>query len=408
MSPQALTRSARLYPLYAPIQAPFWLPVFFLYFSQHMPIAQVLRLEAIYYVAVVIFEVPSGYLSDTIGRRLTLIISSLSAILAHTLFFVGDTFTTFAFAQIGLAAAVAFRSGTDTSFHYDILKSLNREQEYADREAQITRNVFIASAAAALIGGLVSIYALRIAYGLSLLGACIALAIVLLFAEPDRDAKNTSQGIVSQIGACLAYLQKPTLGWLMLFSVFMTVINHIPYEFYQPYFQLFEGQSTAPTPLLTGCHTALTMIIAAWFAKRSIQLRDRIGTRSTLMISAGIQTILIVLMGIFLHPLVALVLSIRSSPRALMTAPLNAATVPRLQQNHRATYLSIQSLIGRLAFSGSLLILSTFTGTGIQADWPTLSHALHICATFATVGCIILVVTAILIPRSQWQLTSEQ
>lgn len=405
MSHFGLTRSVRLYPIYAPLtQAYFWLPVFFLYFNQHMPIEQVLRLEAIYYVAVVILEVPSGYLSDTLGRRLTLLISAVSAIFAYALFFLGGSFGIFVLAQIGLAASMAFRSGTDTSFHYDLLKCLGREDAYPQREARITRNVFIASAGAALLGGAVSIFALRIAYGLSLLAACVAFALVLLFAEPDRESSAASGGQASgfflQIRACLAYLSQPVLGWLMLFSVFMTVVNHIPYEFYQPYIQLLGAQ--ASTPLLTGLHTALTMGIAAWFAKQSIRLRDHFGTRSALMLSAGVQVVLISLMGFFFHPVVALLLAFRSVPRALMIAPLNAATVPRLQQYHRATYLSIQSLIGRLSFS---LCLALLAGVSEGSDIG-LSHTLLHCAVFAIAGCVVLAVLAVVIPRSQWRLTN--
>ncbi|MDE2798826.1 MAG: MFS transporter [Gemmatimonadota bacterium] len=398
-----LTRSVRLYPIYAPLaQAYFWLPVFFLYFNEHMPIEQVLRLEAIYYVAVVVLEVPSGYLSDTLGRRLTLLISAVSAIFAYALFFLGGSFGIFVLAQIGLAASMAFRSGTDTSFHYDLLKCLGREDAYPQREARITRNVFIASAGAALLGGAVSIFALRVAYGLSLLAACVAFALVLLFAEPDREASTARQasGFFLQIRACLAYLSQPVLGWLMLFSVFMTVVNHIPYEFYQPYIQLLGGQ--APTPLLTGLHTALTMGIAAWFARQSIRLRDHLGTRSALMLSAGVQVVLIALMGFFFHPVVALLLALRSVPRALMIAPLNAAVVPRLQQHHRATYLSIQSLIGRLSFS---LCLTLLAGISEGSDIG-LSHTLLHCAVFAIAGCVVLAVIAVVIPRSQWRLTN--
>ena len=42
------------------------------------PVALVLRLEAIYYVAVVVLEVPSGFFSDVVGRKPTLLISSLA------------------------------------------------------------------------------------------------------------------------------------------------------------------------------------------------------------------------------------------------------------------------------------------------------------------------------------------
>ncbi len=44
-----LQRNLRLYPWYAAaFNAYFWLPVFFLYFSDHLSLAGVLRLEAIY------------------------------------------------------------------------------------------------------------------------------------------------------------------------------------------------------------------------------------------------------------------------------------------------------------------------------------------------------------------------
>ena len=53
-----------------------------------------------------------------------------------------------------------------------------------------------------------------------------------------------------------------------------------------------------------------------------------------------------------------------------MTAPINAAVAPRVDAAQRATFLSMQSLAGRLAFSGWLVILSlipTETGDGDRA-----------------------------------------
>lgn len=52
-----LDRNVRLYPWYAvSFHAYFWMPVFVLYFLQHMPLSSVLRLEAIYYLGVVVLE----------------------------------------------------------------------------------------------------------------------------------------------------------------------------------------------------------------------------------------------------------------------------------------------------------------------------------------------------------------
>ncbi|MDP6484806.1 MAG: hypothetical protein QGH70_13325 [Nitrospinota bacterium] len=83
-----LERNVRLYPWYAvAFNTFFWMPVFFLYFSAQFSLENVLRLEAVYYAAVVLLEVPSGYFSDTHGRRKTLLVSSAALVFAYALFF---------------------------------------------------------------------------------------------------------------------------------------------------------------------------------------------------------------------------------------------------------------------------------------------------------------------------------
>ena len=67
-STEQLERNLRWYAVYvAASNALFWMPLFFLYFSQHLDVAQVLRLEAVYYAAVVLLEVPTGVASDRRG-----------------------------------------------------------------------------------------------------------------------------------------------------------------------------------------------------------------------------------------------------------------------------------------------------------------------------------------------------
>ena len=153
----AMSRNVRLYPWYAlTSNAYFWMPVFVLYFLEHMSLADVLRLEAIYYIAVVVLEVPSGYFSDRVGRRPTLLISCASHIAACALFFFGASFGVFAVAQCLLAAGIAFNSGTDTSLHFDSLASVERQREYDGREAIAARNCARECRSRGLVGGAVA------------------------------------------------------------------------------------------------------------------------------------------------------------------------------------------------------------------------------------------------------------
>ena len=57
-----MERNLWLYPRYRGLRdAIFWLPVFFLYFRSVLPADRVLLLEAVYYLGVVVMEVPSEW-----------------------------------------------------------------------------------------------------------------------------------------------------------------------------------------------------------------------------------------------------------------------------------------------------------------------------------------------------------
>lgn len=396
MSDLMSKRNVSLYPWYAAaFNAYFWMPVFFLYFLEHMEIAAVLRLEAIYYFWVVLLEVPSGYFSDRFGRRLTLLIANTALLVAYMIFFFGDGFATFVVAQMFLATGLAFNSGTDTSLHYDSLATLGREDEFDTREAVVARNAMLASGLAALIGGAAGVMDLRYAYLLSGGAVLFSLVIVLLMREPKSHEKvQISVGPIRQVITCGRLLRLPLMAWLFVFYVLMTVLNHVPYEFYQPYIELAltERHSLGEgTSLGTGVHVGIAMVIAAWFAGRSIRLRNRLGLVGVLLSAATLQTVIIGVMGLVLHPLVILLVLFRSVPRALMTAPINAAIAPRVDRAQRATFMSIQSLAGRLAFSGFLVVLSLVPGDSDGGRWPIMSNQLLIASAIGLSGILVLV-----------------
>ncbi len=398
----ALERNVKLYPLYEGlVNAYFWMPVFFLYFSEHLPLRQVLLLEAIYYATVVLLEVPSGYFSDTVGRRRTLLISAAGLTLSYALFFVGRGFGVFAIAQIFLAVGLSFKSGTDTALHFDSVNGLGRADEYAAREATANRNAMLGRAVAALGGGLAATWQLHFAYGLSLLAALATLAITLSFVEPASPFQGSMlrRGFVRQLGACIGQLTNRSLAWLFGFAVIMIVINHVPYEFYQPYIDLLVGHRGLKlpgqgTPLLTGVITALMMLLAAWATAYSIRLRDRIGLAATLLLTTGMQVVIMAAMGLWLHEVVVLLILLRSVPSGMMKPPLHAAITPQVPQSLRATYLSMQSLAGRLSFAGVLAALSLAADPGGHTDWPAIRFMILVCAGLGATGFILLVATA--------------
>lgn len=388
-----MKHNVALYPWYVSLFGLMaWLPIFFLYFSQHLSLAQVLQLEAIYYVAVVLLEVPSGYFSDVVGRRPTLLISAASMIVAYLLFIIGSGFGAFAAAEICMAVGFAFKSGTDTSFHFDSLAASEQADQYGPREAVAGRNGLIATALAIFLGGLVGLIDLRLAYALSLVGAIGALWIVLQFEEPPTDRGHKEQNPLAQLWACVGYAGRPQLSWLLAFVILMTILNHVPYEFYQPYLDLLgsDGNTifSGRTPLIAGIVLGLSTLIGAWAAGSSIWIRERIGLGPTMLLATAIQTTVITMMGSVLSAFVVPLIMLRTLPMALSAAPMNAAIAPQVPQAQRATYFSMQSLAGRLAFSLTLFLLSLAAASGSVEEWSTLAWMLRACAVLGVVGWI--------------------
>jgi MFS family permease len=384
------------YPWYAALyNAFFWMPVFFLFFSRHLQLGEVLTLEAIYYTATVALEVPSGYVSDTYGRRRTLIASSLLLVTAYSTFFVATSFAAFAAAQVALAGGIAFQSGTGTSFHFDSLAATGRDDEYENREGIVTRNSLAATALAAVVGGLAASWNIRLAYLLSGLAAVGALALTWSFTEPPSEDPDATRGFGAQLVRTIRQLDDTALVWLFGYAVVMTMLNHVPYEFYQPYLDL-AGRDlglAGHTPAVTGLHMGLTTLLGATLARRGVDLDERIGTGPTLLIATLVQIVVIGGMALVLHPLLALLILLRGIPKALAAAPLRAAVTPRLEQGVRATYLSVQSLVGRLGFAGLLATLGAAAGSASPESWPTLSLLLTMCAGFGAAAFAVLAAT---------------
>ena len=380
----------------------FWTPVFFLFFSERFAVADVLLLESLYYAGVVLLEVPSGYFSDRVGRRLTLCISSVSASLGFGLFLVaGDSLALFGLAQLARAVGHAFLSGTDTSIHYDTLAGLGRADEFEAREARFAQRGFLGSAGAAVVGGALGAFELRIPYLLSFLNALLLLALALRLHEPPhlRDAgwTGSARGFLDQVRICVGFLQSPFLLWLFAYFLFKITTEHIPYTFGQPFLLLVLGERIGDlrtTPLASGLLVATIAFVASLAAGRAVAIRERLGLGGTLLAAGVLQTALIACMALSVAAWVVPLIALRSVQAAVANPLIHAAVAPSVPQAQRATYLSMHSLIGRLGFSLVLFGLGRLAGGGEIGDPETLPGLLQAALALAVVGLLLLAVTA--------------
>ena len=393
---QSLENNIRIYPWFRVASDGLaWIPVFFLYMSQSLPLEQVIQLSAIYYLSVFLLEVPSGYFSDRMGRRKTLLLAAASLIMSYSCFIVGDNFWWFSAGQFFRAAGIAMQSGTDTAFHYDSLKALGRETEYQQREARAEQLGLTMLAIATFSGGTLGLIDLRLAYGFSMISAIGMALLVWRFVEPAHSTNQTDipQSFVNVVFSCFKRLRNPLLGWIFLVTIVLYAMAHIVFEFYQPYLTLLQLpilDASSYAPLLSGIVISISMFGGAIGAKLSTQWHSRLGLVGLMALAMIIQLGIVAAMAVAISPIVALLICARNFPMAIVHAPVRAAIAPRISREQRATYLSLQGLSERLFFALLLLALATGLEKSASVDEPTMLNILASTFWFGTATAIVL------------------
>jgi MFS family permease len=360
-----LERNLRRYRLLAVVgRTYFWVPVTILYAISRFDLAAALRLMAIYYIAVVVAEVPTGWVSDRYGRRLALVAGSACWMGAHaSLVLAGDSQWRFALGNVLIAVGFAFRSGTDVAFHYDTLEALGRHHEYEERESRVSRDALVATALCALAGGALASIDLRVPFAVAFAAAATELVLAAGLVDPPQ--RSAAADDPRPLGAVLGRLTEPLLGWLVVYVVAEVVMEHLVSELGQPYIADTlgdDGDDLGRAALVSGAVLAVVSLVAAVGAGWVPALRRRLGVAGALLALAAVQMGVLTAMAATTAAWVLPLLCLRSLQPVGARILVSAAAAPRVDVTQRATFLSVCSMGGRLAHGGVLLLLAGVDG----------------------------------------------
>ncbi len=398
----ALEQNLHLFPRYkAAASVSPWLPLFFLFFIERVSLSEAVLLGSIYYFSVFLLEVPSGYCSDRFGRRPTLILASVVTALACTTFILANSLYTLVIAQILLATGIAFQSGSDSALLYDSLKGLKREDEYTERESVAQKWSMTALACSCLLGGALGLIDMRLAYFAALLVALVATVLCIHFIEPPLDGDSKAAGFWIQLKESVGFFSHPLLSWVLVFFIVGYSLEHVPFEFYQPYVKLLGETGISgwladnSAPMVSAVVISISMFGGAVGAAVSQRLIDRVGLRTLLLASIAVQVITIAGLSLFLHPFMLVLVMFRNFSMSMARGPMLGAIAPHIPSAQRATFLSMLSLAGRAAFSAVLATLSVTVIGKDALNWIALSKVLVLSAVVGVVALIVLYVWSI-------------
>ena len=99
------------------------MPVIVLYWQSHgLGMKDIFVLQVIFSVAVILFEVPSGYFADRFGHRYSIIIGNVMGTLGFFCYWAFPSYLGFVLAEVILALGAGFISGARDALLYDTLE----------------------------------------------------------------------------------------------------------------------------------------------------------------------------------------------------------------------------------------------------------------------------------------------
>lgn len=162
--------------------------------------------ESVFAVAVILWDVPAGYLADRWGRKKTLILGAVLLAGSYILLALAIGFWSALLAQGAIGVGIATVSGANSALLYDTLLSQGRESEYRKREGfRFALQLYSCSLACIAGGYLYAIHhylPLMIEIFLMMGGAIVACG----FAEPPRHKHISGHHPLKDIRDTLIYV----------------------------------------------------------------------------------------------------------------------------------------------------------------------------------------------------------
>lgn len=396
-----MERNLRLIPVHAGLtHAHVWMPVFVLFTRARFDLDGALLLSSVYYLSVVVFEVPSGWASDRLGRVPTLRAAAVAWVAAQSCFLAaGDRLAVVAAGQALLAFGFACLSGTDVTFHYDTLEALGRADAYARRQATVASIGFLATAASALVGGALGLVDVRLAFAVALVLAVAQLAVASALREPSAGPLGLALGVaptvarpagdraadavggaalvgpagrtswLRELGHLAAYGRDRAVAWLFFYGILLVTLEHVAFVLLQPWLTAVldrPADSVGATPLLAGVVYAGTSLVGAAAARSSPALVGRLGAVGALGLLAVVSAAVVTVMALTTAVAAVAVALLRSAQTAAAPVIISSEVAPRVARRHRATLLSLDSLAGRLGWGLILAAVSVDAADDVQ------------------------------------------
>lgn len=219
----------------------FLMPVMVLFFQDiGLTLGEVFILQSIFSLAVVVLEIPTGYLWDILRRKDWLIIGWICTALWFLWFHFADWFLVVAIAEIFLALWYTFFSWSDTALIYDSLLEVWKEEDFKKIKWRYLAYWSFSEAWWALIWGALVLGWYEWVTLWQVVLACIWVLISMRLVEPTREKFEVNETWFKHLLWLVkyAFIWNNTIASLVIYSAVTWLATMFWVWLSQPYWEL--------------------------------------------------------------------------------------------------------------------------------------------------------------------------
>lgn len=326
----------------------FWLGIWIPYYLLFTDYGGIGLIETVVILVTFSLEVPTGALTDLIGKKRTLQLAFLLVVVGNCIMAGATQYWHLLVSVVVLGVGSSFFSGTTDAFVYDSLLSEHVEQTFESIMASIQKILLIVMAAASALGGWLYTVNPTLPYWGVAVANTLCLLLSFWLVEPQIDSvtfswKNYLQQTKSGFRELFAQKNDLQFVWkLLIIGAFVMFI----YEFLDPALALQFGLTDVQLGYLYAIIPLVSAAGAYWYEKSNSKHSPKFWWRLLVIVIVGTSII---------TPLLGMMLGVASLLARNIFYPIvntiSSATVNRLvESKYRTTTLSTFNMIRALPY----------------------------------------------------------
>ena len=337
-----------------------------------LSLAEILLVNVFFSAANVLMEYPSGYVSDRLGYRLSLVIACLFGIAGWGVYLLAASFWHVIGAELLLGVCYAFISGSDNALLYESLKAGGRIELYTRCDGRMVGCAQMGEAAGALCAGLMYVASPLVPFAAQIGVWSLALLLALSLHEPAGETPPHRVGShlreAVRIGRH-ALAENRMLRATMVFGMLLGLASFYPVWLVQPFMRECGVDLAWFGPIWAGAN--LTVAIFAYHSHRVLALLGpkRMCALFVLVIVGAYAGLgLTSMLGSFLF------YYLLTAMRGLQGPMMRACLQQQSSRYMRASILSLHNLLFRLGYVATGPLVGWLSDSrGISTGFLTLA-----------------------------------